>query len=114
MIGCAIAQAISRRCPTAAARVRSCGISGGKRGIKAGFLRVLRFPLPVLIPLNVPYTSIIKGWYNSGRRTKWTQSHLTLPHGTKRKYTKITGMIYQMWGGGCPVGSAREHKFLHG
>jgi hypothetical protein len=52
--GRAIAHAISRRLPTAAAwvrpQVRSCGIRGGRSGIGAGFLRVLRFPLPVLIP----------------------------------------------------------------
>jgi hypothetical protein len=45
--------------------VRSCGICGG---IGAGFLRVLRFPLPS-IPPTVPHSSssiiiIIDGWYN--------------------------------------------------
>jgi hypothetical protein len=44
--------------PTAAARVRSqvrsCGISGGQSGTGAGFLRVLRFPLPILIPPTAP------------------------------------------------------------
>jgi hypothetical protein len=56
--GRAIAQAVSRRLATAAARVRarvmSCGICGGKSGIRAGFLRVLRFPLPIRIPLISP------------------------------------------------------------
>jgi hypothetical protein len=74
----AIAQAVSRWLPTAAARVRthvrSCGTG-------TGFLRVLRFPLPILItPTATPSSSIIRGWYNrpvSGRRTKWTQSHPT-------------------------------------
>jgi hypothetical protein len=44
----AIAQAVSRRLPTAAARVRarvwSGGICGGQSGVGVGFLRVLRFP----------------------------------------------------------------------
>jgi hypothetical protein len=84
LIGHAIAQAVTRWLPTAAARVRaqvrSCGICGGLSGIGAGFLRVLQFPLPILIPPNALYSSIIRSWYNrsvSGRRTKWTQSHPT-------------------------------------
>jgi hypothetical protein len=56
--GRAIAQAASRWLPTAAARVRSqvrsCGISGGQSGTEAGFLRVLRFPLPILILPTAP------------------------------------------------------------
>jgi hypothetical protein len=82
----AIAQAVSRQLPTAAARVqaqvRLCRICGGQSGTGADFRRVLRFPLPILIPpMIVPRSSsIIRGWYNrpvSGRRTKRTQSHLT-------------------------------------
>jgi hypothetical protein len=80
------AQAVSRRLPTAAARVRtqvrSCGICGGQNGTAVGFLQVHRFALPVLIPLTAPLSSssIIRSWHNrpiSGRRTKWTQSHTT-------------------------------------
>jgi hypothetical protein len=65
-----IAQAVSRRLPTAAVRVRprvySCGICGGQSGTEAGFLRVLRFPLPIRIPPTAPQSlsSIIWGWYN--------------------------------------------------
>jgi hypothetical protein len=80
----AIAQAVSRQLPTAAApvrsQVRSCRICGKQNGMGTGFLRVLRFPLLNLIPPTAPYSCIIRGWYNrpiSGRRTKWTQSHPT-------------------------------------
>jgi hypothetical protein len=67
----AIAEAVSRRLPNAAARVRaqvsSCGICGGQSGTWVGSLRVLQFPLPILIPPTATH------WYNrpiSGRRTK--------------------------------------------
>jgi hypothetical protein len=49
---------VSRWHPTAAARVPtrvwSSGICGGESGAGAGFLRVLRFPLPIFIPPNSP------------------------------------------------------------
>jgi hypothetical protein len=58
LLGRAIAQAVSHWLPTAAAwvrsQVRSCGICGGQSGTEAGFLRVLRFPLPILTPPTVP------------------------------------------------------------
>jgi hypothetical protein len=41
------------------ARVRSCGICGGQIRNGAGFLRALRFPLPI-----IPSSSIIPGRYN--------------------------------------------------
>jgi hypothetical protein len=77
-LGRAIAQAVSRQLPTAAAwvrpRVKSCGICGGQSGTGAGFLRVLRIPLQILIPPTAPHSSsIVRGWYNgpvSGWRTK--------------------------------------------
>jgi hypothetical protein len=65
--GRAIAQVVSRWLPTAAARVRarvwSSGICGGQNGAGAGFLRVLRFPLPIIIPPIAPQSpsSIIWG-----------------------------------------------------
>jgi hypothetical protein len=61
--GRAIAQAASCRLPTAAARVRaqamSRGIFGRQSDSEAGFLRVLRFPLSILIPPTVPHSSSI-------------------------------------------------------
>jgi hypothetical protein len=54
--GSAVAQAVIRWLPTAAARVRvraACGVSGGQSGIGAGFLRVLRFPLPIIPPISL-------------------------------------------------------------
>jgi hypothetical protein len=57
------AQAVSCRLPTVMARVRSqvssCGICGDQCGTGAGFLRILRFPLPVLIPPTAPYSVFI-------------------------------------------------------
>jgi hypothetical protein len=47
--GRATVQAVSRRCPTQAVRVKTqdnlCRICGGQRDNGASFLRVLRFPL---------------------------------------------------------------------
>jgi hypothetical protein len=58
-----IAQEVSRRLPTAAsqvrAQVRSCGICGEQSGTGEGFLPVLRFPLPILIPPTDPHSSSI-------------------------------------------------------
>jgi hypothetical protein len=51
--GRAVAQAVSRWLPTAAVRVRvraECGGCGGQIGTGTGFLRVLRFPMPIILP----------------------------------------------------------------
>jgi hypothetical protein len=59
----AVAQAVSRRLPNTAApiraQVRSCGICGEQGGTGAGFLRILRFPLPILILPTAPHSSSI-------------------------------------------------------
>jgi hypothetical protein len=51
-----LAQVVSRRLPITAARLRaqimSCGICDGMSGTEAGFLRVLRFPLPLIQSTN--------------------------------------------------------------
>jgi hypothetical protein len=71
--GRAIAQAVSRWLPTAAARfqsrVWSRGICGGQSGAGAGFLRVLRFPLPFIQP-KFSILTITRGRYNRPR-LKW-------------------------------------------
>jgi hypothetical protein len=61
----------------------------------AGFLRVLRFPLPIIIPSTAPHSSIIRGWYNrasSGRVTKLTQVTPT----ARIKKVKTTKNIFEI------------------
>jgi hypothetical protein len=82
VVGSAIAQAVNRWNPIAAARVRvrvwSCEICGEQSGAGAGFLRALRFPLPIFIPpITFIYHLGLVQWNSSGRSTKWTQSHPT-------------------------------------
>jgi hypothetical protein len=88
-IGSSIAEAVSRWLPTAATRVQSrvwsSGICGGQSRAGAGFLRVLRFPLPI-IPPNSPNSPSSQspgagtiGRTVSGRRAEWTQFGLHPP-----------------------------------
>jgi hypothetical protein len=85
-LGRAIAEAVSRWLPTAAARLQSrvwsSGICGRQSGAGASFLRVLRFPLPFIPPNSPSSQSITRGRYNrpvSGRRAEWTQFGLNPP-----------------------------------
>jgi hypothetical protein len=53
--GRAVAQAVSRWLPTAAVRIRvraACGVCGGRSGTGADFVRVLRFPPPIIPPIS--------------------------------------------------------------
>jgi hypothetical protein len=82
--GRAIAEAVSRWLPTAAARVRarvwSSGICGGQSGAGADFLRVLRFPCHSFHNILRPHNHL--GRYNrpvSGRRAEWNQFELHPP-----------------------------------
>jgi hypothetical protein len=63
--GCAIAEAVSHWLPTAETRVRASvrptEICGGQSGAGAGFLRKLRFPLPIFIPPIAPQSPSSKG-----------------------------------------------------
>jgi hypothetical protein len=86
--GCAIAQAVSCWLSTAATRVlsqvKSCGICGGQSGVGVGFLRVLRFPLPILIPSTAPQSS--SGAGTIGKIVAYVPNGLSLtpPQGTKK------------------------------
>jgi hypothetical protein len=68
-----MAQAVSRRLPTAVAwvraRVRSYVICGGQSGTGEGFIRVLRFPLPIFIPPIAPQSSSSIIWVGTISQT---------------------------------------------
>jgi hypothetical protein len=83
----AIGQAGSHWLPTAAvlfrSQVKSSRIYDGQSGTEAGFLRVLRFPLPILIP----HTYILSGAGKIGQLVVDVRNgpSLTKPHETNKK-----------------------------
>jgi hypothetical protein len=92
--GRAIAQAVSPWLPLAAARVRSqvrlCGMCGAKSGAGAGFLRVLRFPLPILIPPTAPHSLLPCGAGRISQLVADVRSGLCLtplPRNLKKKWS---------------------------
>jgi hypothetical protein len=92
----ATAQAVSRRLPTAAARFQPgsshVGFMVDEVALRQVFSRVLRFPLPILIPPTAPHSSVVLGWYsrpNSGGRAKWTQSQPTRRNLTSGKIASL-------------------------
>jgi hypothetical protein len=62
----------------------SCGICGGLSDTGADFLRLLRFPLPILIPPTTPHSYTIRGWYNRPTVAD-VPSGLSLTHPRKLK-----------------------------
>jgi hypothetical protein len=77
-------QALSRRLLTAPARVRapvkSCGICGRQSGTGVSFLKVLRFPVPILIQPTSPHSSSIIRAGVTGQIVADVPSGFTSPH----------------------------------
>jgi hypothetical protein len=82
----AIGQAVSHWLPTEADRVQtrdqSCEICGGQSGTGAGFLRVLRFPLPIFIPSASPQSYSLSPEAGTIGQ-EWPQYQETQSHPTK-------------------------------
>jgi hypothetical protein len=94
MLGRAIAQAVSRWLPTAAAQVRSqvrsCGICGRQSGTGAGFLRVLRFPLQSSFhQLLHNHLNLSPGAGTIGQQWPTYQVDSVSPHPEKLKKKKV-------------------------
>jgi hypothetical protein len=91
LCGRAVTQAVSSWISTAAARVRvraACGVCGGQSGTGAGFLIVLRFPLPIIPPIS-PSSSLGAGTMGLlvsavPRESNWTPT-TTIPIKNKDK-----------------------------
>jgi hypothetical protein len=90
LLGRAVAQAVRRWLPTAAARVRvqaACGVCGGQSGTGAGvFSEYFGFPCQISTP-NFSIIIITRGWHDrsiGGPSAEWTQLDST-PHYTNLK-----------------------------
>jgi hypothetical protein len=96
---CCLAHAICRRLPTARAQVqslvKSCWICGWQSGTEPGFLWMLRFPLPILIPLNAPNCWYDRPIMSSGLRIKWIQSR---PNSRNKKGPTLLGNYWRRHG----------------
>jgi hypothetical protein len=73
---------------------RSCWICGGQSCTGAGFLRVLRFPLPV-IPPTAAYSSssTIRGWYSSPVAASVLLDLIPLDHSKNKESSTQLGRI---------------------
>jgi hypothetical protein len=91
---------------TAAARVRvqfrSCGICGGQNGTGVDFLRLLWFPLKILIPPTAPRSlSITRDWYNRPKECPRYQVDSGSPRPKKLKsntHWVLTILHQEGWG----------------
>jgi hypothetical protein len=95
--GRAIAQAVSRRLPTAAARVQNSGLVMwdfvmDKSGVGAGFLRELRFPLPIYIPSDFPQSSSLSPEAGTIGQ-EWPQCQLPHKPNNNKKKTEYNIML---------------------
>jgi hypothetical protein len=91
------AQTAGRQLPTMATRVRvqvrSCGICGGLSDTGTGFLRVLRFPLPIFNPPTAPHSSS-SGAGTTGQTVVEVPSGLSLTPSQETKKEKNTLYIH--------------------
>jgi hypothetical protein len=100
LVGRATPQAVNHWLPTTVARVWSDGQSGAG----AGFLRVLRFPLPIFIPLNSP-SSQSPGAGTTGQ--KWPTCRVDPVWSPYPPKTSSQMMIFWVHADGCPFTGRR-------
>jgi hypothetical protein len=106
-----IAQAVSRRLPTASARVRSqvrlFGICGGQSGTGAGYIQVLRFSVPILIPSTalhslitiLPFDAV---WFRYWQRREITNLKISVKCSVKISSETLTILTKVFMAFRCP------------